>query len=120
MRVATTLNFYTVDAVEMRQLEGLVAEHRGPLGYLSLAGIKDIVLQSTGRPMPLVHVQHGPGAEPAGHRPIDGGAHMFCSPVGDALDRSVREHGVVPMATATVLQLGMSSADWSFVLSSDI
>ncbi len=119
-RVATTLGFYTVDAIQMRHLEGLVAAHRGPLGYLSLAGIKDIVLQSTGRPMPLVHVQYGPDAEPAGHRPIEGGAHMFCTPVGDALDRSVREHGGVPMATATVVQVGMNSTDWSFVLSSDI
>jgi hypothetical protein len=120
MRVAATLNFYSVDGAQMRELADLVATHRGPLGYLSLAGIKDIVLHSTGRPMRLVHVQHGPCAEAAAEDPIDGGSHMFCTPEGDALDRSVRERGCRPMASATVIQAGMGDTDWSFVLSSDI
>ena len=120
MSVGTTLFFYSVDAPTMAALEPLVRAHRGPLAYRSLRGVKDIVLQSTGAPMPLLHLQHGPCAAPGGPAPRPGHVHMFCSPVDDPLTRALFDEGFTPSATASVIQHRMGGWDWSFVLTSDI
>jgi hypothetical protein len=120
LTLGETLNLYSLDANEMLDLAQVLAEHRGPLQYLSLTGTKDIVLASSGAAMPLLHVQFGPCAE-AGHgAPIPGGVHMFCTPAGDALDAAVRNREFKPTATASILHVDMAGVDWSFVLTSDI
>lgn len=116
---ASRLLLWSLDAEAMRGVAPIVARHRGPLGYLSLAGIKDIVLASTGRPMPLLHVQFGPCAAPGLATPSEGHVHMFCSPADDPLARDVLAAGHEPSATATVLAWRMPP-DFSWVLTSEI
>ena len=118
------LEIYSLEAEVMDRLRGKVEAERGPIRFLSLRGIKDVVLQSTGSPMPLLHVQWG-AAPPEGPErllaePQPDHAHMFCAPEGSGLARFVAEAGVEPFATATVLSHRMSSCDWSFVLTSEI
>ncbi len=115
-----TLELYSLDADAMRACAPLVSEHRGPLSYLSLRGIKDIVLESTGKPMPLLHVQFGACAEQGQPAPEPGSTHMFCAPRGDALAAAMTARGIAPSATATILHSGMSGSDWRFILTSDI
>ncbi len=109
-----------VDAEEMLDLADVLTEQRGTLQYLSLAGTKDIVLKSTGMPMPLLHAQFGPHAQAGCVAPSRDGVHMFCAPDGDALDSAVRSRGYEPTATASIVHVGMADVDWSFVLTSDI
>lgn len=90
------------------------------MSFVSLAGIKDIVLESTGQPMPLLHVQFGLSPGSAEARPRPGHDHMFCTPAGDALDEACGAHGHTPMATATVVSTGATRTDWTFVLTSEI
>lgn len=118
--VAARLVFYSLGAAAMADVAPLVARHRGPLSYRSLRGIKDIVLQSTGAPMPLWHVQHGPMAEAGEPRPAPDGVHMFCTPEGSALHLDVQGTGLEPDATATVLAHRMGDRTYDFVLTSDI
>ena len=115
-----TLNLYSLDASEMLDLAGVLTAQRGTLQYLSLAGTKDIVLESTGTAMPLLHVQFGPYAQAGRSAPSREGVHMFCTPAGDALDSAVRSRGYEPTATASIVHVGMAEVDWSFVLTSDI
>ena len=118
---AATLHLYSCDPEEMRALEPLVREHRGPLGYLSLRGVKDIVLQSTGQPLPLLHLVHGPEVRRQTHAaPQPGATHMFCAPAGGPLDRAVQSAGHRPSSSASVIQHGMKRCDWRFVLTSEI
>lgn len=114
------LHLFSCDAPTMRALAPALRAKRGRLGYRSLRGIKDVVLRSTGAPMPLLHVQFGPGAEPGHRAPQPGHAHMFCAPAGDAVALEAVRLGCGPAATATVVQHGMHDADWSFILTSDI
>lgn len=118
------LEIYSVDAERMDRLRPRVEAERGPISFLSLRGVKDVVLQSTGQPMPLLHVQWGPSRPDEADRivadPRPEHAHMFCAPSGSGLARVVGEAGVEPFATATVLAHRMSSCDWSFVLTSEI
>ncbi len=118
--VGTILHIYTLDAAAMTDFEPALRAARGPLSYLSLRGRRDLVLQSTGAPMPVLHVQHGPCAEPGSSAPQPGAWHMLCVPEGDALIGELARRGLAPAAEATVLHHRMSRWRWDFVLSSDI
>ena len=116
----TDLNFYSLDASRMDLALPLLRDHRGPVSFVSLRGVKDIVLRSSGRPMSLLHAQFGSCAQGGIVAPQDEYTHMFCAPSGDALCMSLTRCAIDPMATATVVHSGLPSVDWSFVLTSDI
>lgn len=117
---AAQLLFWSLDEQRTRAVLPLVQRHRGPVGWLSHAGRKDLVLGSTGTPMPLLHAQFGPCAEPAIAEPRPGHVHMVCAPENDALARDLRAQAGDPSATATVVAHRMEACDWRFVLSSDV
>ncbi len=114
------LLLYSLPADAMAQVAPVLERHRGPIGFLSLAGIKDIVLESTGKPLPLQHVQWGALGRPTHRDPVAGATHMFAAPERDPLATDLRAAGLAPAATASVLHHGMSGWDLGFVLTSDI
>ncbi|HEY9858682.1 MAG TPA: hypothetical protein V6D16_04185 [Candidatus Obscuribacterales bacterium] len=116
---ATTLGIYSCDAMTMQKLEPLLTKHRGPITYLSLQGVKDLRLQSTGQILPLLHVQWGEGKVGAIAVPQPAYTHMFCAPTEDALVAELSGLEVYPNATASVVSHRMQS-DWRFILTSDI
>lgn len=118
--VGGILRLYSLDAASMAAVAPALAAARGPLSYLSLAGRKDMVLTSTGAPVPLLHVQHGPCAEPGLGAPQAGYQHMFCLPEGDPLVELMTQRGHAPAGEATVLHHRMGRCRWDFVLTSDI
>ena len=118
--IGCELWLYSLDADEMRSCASLLSQHRGELSYLSLRGVKDIVLESTGAPMPLLHVQFGPSGRDGRTEPAEDCVHMFCSPSDDALCRDLEAAGFSPSATATLLHHRMGSWDWRSVLTSEI
>lgn len=120
MSIATKLEIISSDAKQMQAVEPILRAHFGCVSYLSLAGKKDIILQSTGAPMPLLHVQFGPCAAQGFPEPLEGYVHMFCVSVDHPLLKVLRHQGVYPSATATVIHHRMEKWDWSFILTSDI
>ena len=120
MLIATRLGIISLDAKQMQEVEPLLREHFGCVSYLSLAGKKDIILQSTGAPMPLLHVQFGPCAEQGLTEPREGYVHMFCVSMDHPLLEVLEHQGVSPSATATVVHHRMEKWDWGFILTSDI
>lgn len=120
MSIATRLGIISLDAKQMQAIEPILREHFGCVSYLSLAGKKDIVLQSTGAPMPLLHVQFGPCAEQGFAKPLEGYVHMFCVSMDHPLLEVLKHQAMYPSATATVVHHGMEQWDWGFILTSDI
>jgi GNAT superfamily N-acetyltransferase len=114
------LNIFSLDANQMADLRPLIERHRGPTSFLSLAGKKEIVLESTGAPIPLLHVQFGPCAETGTRDVRRDHVHMLCAPTGDDLTVDLRGAGLAPSATATVLHHRMRGSDFEFILTSDI
>jgi len=115
-----TLAFFSLSAQQMRAAAPIVQRHRGAPGYLSLRGVKDLVLDSTAAPLDLLHVQHGPLGTPTLDQPVDGAVHMLCTPIDDDLCRDMTAMGLPVMATATVIAHRMEGYDWRQVLTSEI
>ena len=120
MSIATKLGIISLDVKRMQKVEPILREHFGHISYLSLRGKKDIILQSTGSRMPLLHVQFGPCAEQGRVEPLDDYVHMFCVSVDHPLLEVLRDLSIYPSATATVIHHGMEQWDWRFILTSDI
>ena len=120
MSIATKLGIVSLDAKSMRKVEPILREHFGCISYLSLEGKKDIILQSTRAPMPLLHVQFGPCAEQEHTEPLDDYVHMFCVSVDHPLLEILKHQAIYPSATATVIHHRMEKWDWGFILTSDI
>lgn len=118
--VAAILNLYSLDADAMTAFAPALEQAVGPLSYLSHQGRKDIVLHSTGEPLPLLHVQFGPCAEAGLASPQPGHEHMFCLPQNDPLEAALAAAGHQPDTSMSVLHHRMRDWDWRFVLTSDI
>jgi len=118
--VGAHLLFYSMSAEEIRAHRSILELHRGPISFLSMRGIKDILLESTQAPMPMLHLQFGPCAEAGLEEPLEEHIHMFCTPSDDPLAEAMLAIGVMPTATATVLHHRMGDWDWSFILTNEI
>jgi len=131
--VGNILYFWSLSKNEILKVQALLEKHRGPICFLSLQKIKDIVLESTEKPMPLWHVQWKPlgiftvekGEEKRNGvvsvAPLDDGIHMFCVTKDDPLTHElIEKYKFEPSGSATILHKGMKQCDWKFVLTSDI
>ncbi len=117
---STQLGIYSLDAATMNSVAPLIKKHRGNISYLSLQGIKDLQLQSTGDTLPLLHVQWGAGVNQGVPEVMTGYIHMFCVPSNDELAKRLFHQNIYPNATASVVSHGMDNSDWQFILTSDI
>ena len=120
MSIATKLGIVSLNTKRMQKIEPILREQFGCVSYLSLAGKKDIVLQSTRSAMPLLHVQFGPCAEHGVTQPIEDCVHMFCVSIDHPLFEVLEHQAIYPSATATVIHHRMEKWDWEFILTSDI
>lgn len=137
VRAAGTLGLWSLDADQARAARPLLERHRGPVTFRSLEGIKDLVLGSTGRRMPLLHLEWDTGVPPPTGDPARVGrllpdpqpdhVHMLCAPIAspagpdDPLAADLRALGLHPGATATILAHRMGrDCDWRFALTSEI
>ena len=91
----------------------------GPLAFRDARAEKDIVLQSTGTSLPLLHLQYGSLARGNVKDSRAGWVHMFCLPGDHPLRPDLAGAGIVPTATASVLHSPGLRA-WRSLLTSDI
>lgn len=117
---STQLGIYSLDAATMNSIAPLIKENRGNISYLSLQGIKDLRLRSTGNTLPLIHVQWGASVNKGMPEVMTGYTHMFCIPSNDKFAKTLAQKEIFPNATASVVSHGMDSSDWRFILTSDI
>ncbi len=115
------LLIYSLNAKEMTVAHKLLSETYDKISYLSLAGIKDLIMKSTEKALELYHVQYGPNA---GHtdivEPIITGTHMFCCQIDSNLVALLAKENIVTVAKAQVFHFGMEKNNFDFVLTSDI
>lgn len=115
------LKFHFLDGDGARRAVRVLEPLLGPISFLDLHGKKDLLLESTGRPWPLVHAQFGPWAaraEPTfGPRP--GRVHAFCAVEG--CPAAAKLAAISPVAAeATLLAHGLALEQLGAPLTSDI
>jgi hypothetical protein len=114
------LSLFSLDHARWRATASRIRSVLGVTSFLSLAGIKDIVLESDDRPLELLHLQHGPLAAPGNAEPSERSVIMFCAPDSSRLVEVLRREGIAPNATATYLAAGIDDVDPAFVSTSEI
>ena len=118
-----TLKIYQLKKDQMLISQKLLEELHGKVSYLSLGGKKDLILQSNGQPMKILHAQYGPFAE---HTDIvtpndESTTYMFCAPKNSVLDIKLLEHKIDTNVTATVIYHRMpEDFDFNWILTSEI
>ena len=106
--------FYTSNADQMRSVRPLLERHRGPIHFISLAGMRDLVLESTGRPLMLLHVGYGvPRDRITFSEPQPGYTYMWCAPAGDPVAQKLSAAGIDPAVTGRILHRGLADFDWT-------
>ena len=120
VRTGPILLFYSLNHREFQRTRAAIEFHRGPVGFRSMRGVKDIVLKSTDQPMDILHLQFGPCADSNKNEPEEDSVHMFCTPAGDALAEEMLEAGIHAHATASILHHRMQDWDWRFILTNEI
>jgi GNAT superfamily N-acetyltransferase len=120
LKIATNLQFFSLSSHEMKKVRPFLEDHFGQISYLSLKGIKDLKMRSSGKNLPLWHVQWGEFAQPQVQEEQSEGVHMFCLPLDHPLIDQLKSLNFIPQASAHVLQRGMDHIKWDFILTSDI
>jgi hypothetical protein len=119
-RLATRLHIFSLSCDQVRQSRDFIEDALGKITFLSLRGKKDLILEGTGEPLPVLHMQYGGCGEYGTAEPEPGFAHMFCVPEGDQLLATLQAKKIFPIAQASVIAHGMGDTDWRFILTSDI
>lgn len=100
------LDIYAADDDGMTAALSLLekaAPERGRPHFVSLLGVKDLLLESTGKPLPLLHLRYGVVRDARTfERPQRGHTHMWCVPRESPLTHRLASEGFVPTASATV------------------
>jgi len=117
------LQIFSADVDKMRALLSIVTQQSG-LGrphFVSLKGVKDLILESTKQPLSLLHAKFGDAVDERTFRePQKGSTHMWCCPAQSPLAAALAQAGEAPSATATVIQHRLGGFDWRRLDTSEI
>lgn len=117
------LNIYSLDFCSLKKISETIEASNGPIRYISLQGIKDIILQSNGQRMNLIHLDFPPYRNNAVNnvKPLDPNAvYMFCAIRGSLIHKLLQQEKIRVNATATIIHFGMDDWDWSFIKTYEI
>jgi hypothetical protein len=121
MLASFQLDIFSADSDGLGAVWPLLVQHKGAAHLVSCSGLKELRLESTGRPLPLLHVRHGkPVDKLVFSRPQPGHTHMWCVPREAPLALALRQAGMLPTASATVVHHRMGAMDWSALDTSEI
>lgn len=119
LKTGARIHFYYED--EIAASVALRILNRPNSHFSSLAGKKDLVLKSSGTPIPLLHLEWGEKAEDFhSHSPQKGKLHMWCLPASDQRVPQLERAGILPKASGLIYHHGMNGFDWSDLRTSEL
>jgi hypothetical protein len=119
-QVASKILIYSLSYDEVLKHRTLIEKEKGEIGFLSLVGVKDLILKSTQKPLPLMHIQYGKQKERSEPNPKENHTHMISLLERDSLIQKLTEVDIFPSSTATLISHNAKNFDWSFIRTSDI
>ena len=119
-----TLLIYSIDYDTLIKIKPILEKHKGPCKYLSLNGKKDLILKSTGKPLPLLHIQFNNEIirkdDITYAKPKKGYTYMFCCLKDSKLNEELSKHDLNTDISATIVHRNMDNCNWDFIMTSDI
>ena len=123
IKIQGTLEFYLLSQGDKKSSE-FIDENKQK--FISLAGVKDLILNSTGMPLKFVHYmgaaaspQERPFFEPDQEIKDKQLQFMVCCPPASKLSKAFKSWGLQPMATGSVVA-NFQHPSWDFIKSCDI
>ena len=116
------IRFLTVPGSRWQAVAATVAAQRGATVLVSNRGVKDIVLGSTGHPLPLLHAVWGedvPAADDVAAPPADA-VCMVAVPAGDPLADALAAAGAGTLGSCDAIHRGIDPAAWTALSSRDV
>lgn len=116
------LLIFSLDYDSMVKAVPTIIRYRGNISFITLSGIKDLILKSTMKPKKICHIQWAPCGQFVGCacEPQKDHDHMFCCPENDPMAHDLNSNGITTDITATIISANMGGCDWRFILTSDI
>lgn len=119
---AGKLMIYSLTKEQLDNAFLLIEKFKGKVGSVSLKGVKDIILQSTQKPMRLNHLVFNTENEVSCYdeKLEADDIFMFCTKEGSILNNELTSIGIKTSSTATIIHHGMENWDWEFINTSEI
>jgi hypothetical protein len=121
LRLGTRLFFFYENKDTTDKALTVFQNTRPEIKFSSLAGIKDLVLKSTNKPIPLLHMEWGKTQNgtffPA---PQEGFLHMWCLKEHDPLLTDLFEMGITPKASGFIFHHRLGHIDWNELRTSEL
>jgi len=114
----STLFFYLMRKTQFDQISQTVKLYHNELGYFSNIGVKDLVMTSSAKPMPLIHVGPFNKSNNVPSSTSDD-YFMFCIPSFSLLIEKLELVETKPVAKASIIS-NITDSNWNFILSSEI
>lgn len=121
LKTGTRLLFYYEDSASMHKVLEVLKDSRKGIHFSSLKGIKDLVLKSTGRPIPLLHMEwEDSGDAQKFETPQEGHLHMWCLMETHPHVEKLKELGIAPKATGLIFHHRMNGTNWNDLRTSEL
>lgn len=116
------LVFFYEDAEKTSEALKVLKVIRPDAHFSSLAGIKDLVMKSTGKPLPVLHLEWGVQRknEAIISLPQKDNLHMWCLPENHELVSVLSQKGIHVKASALIFHHRAGFIDWSQLRTSEI
>jgi hypothetical protein len=118
LKVGARILFFYEDAQSTKA--ALKILNRPNAHFSTLSGKKDLILKSTGLPIPLLHLEWGDSAKDAVHGPVEGKLHMWCLPASDPKIVHLERAGIKPKASGLIYHHGMKDFSWDELRTSEL
>ena len=112
--------FYYEDASVTKQAIQLLETSRRNIHFSSLKGSKDLVLKSTGNPIPLLHMEWGHEKRGNVLSPQHDNLHMWCMGESDPLNVKLNSIGIIPKAKGKIFHHRLNRVNWSDLRTSEL
>lgn len=99
LSIGGSLEFFTLSHDEVTRLADEIEACLGPMSFCSLDGVKNLIVTSTGCPMPILHARRGGSMNPTA-----GFDHMFSVSEGSAFSALIKRNGISTIGSAFVYQ----------------
>lgn len=122
VRADIQLSLFSLDHTSMQKAQSVLERYRGEVRFLSLEGIKDLVLTHDQSRIPVLHAQFGELGKGDGQErePQERHIHMFCAASEEPLVKELLGMQIVPSSTITLLNCGIKPQNWDWILTSDL